>query len=147
MTRPIVMGLGSPHGDDQAGWLIVEELAARGYPPSQLRRLRHPAELLDHLTADETCLICDACQAADSERVSCWMWPDERLTGLRGHGTHDMAVSEVLELARTLHRCPPKVEVWAVGGEAWLPNAPPRVEVCESARVVAAAILKKYVHA
>lgn len=24
MTRPLVIGLGSFHGDDQAGWLVVD---------------------------------------------------------------------------------------------------------------------------
>lgn len=147
MTRPIVMGLGSPHGDDQAGWLVVDFLERMGYPSERLRRLRHPAEMLDHFAADETYLVCDACRGSESQRVARWIWPDERLRGLHGRGTHDMAVSDVLELARTLQRCPPTVEVWAVAGDSWEPNAPPRAEVFKAARDVAETILKKHAHA
>lgn len=65
MTQPFVFGLGSHHGDDQAGWLVVDLLQARGYPSNRLARLRHPADLLDWIDRADSVVICDACAGRD----------------------------------------------------------------------------------
>ena len=53
MTVPLIVGLGSHHGDDQAGWLVIDRLQERGYPTSRLVRLRKPADLLDVFDAEQ----------------------------------------------------------------------------------------------
>ena len=56
MTWPLIVGLGSHHGDDQAGWLVLDRLRERGYPATRLARLQHPADLLDVIDAEQ-CLM------------------------------------------------------------------------------------------
>ena len=65
MTHPFVFGLGSHHGDDQAGWLVIDQLQARGYPSNRLTQLRHPADLLDWIDGSDSVVICDAYAGRD----------------------------------------------------------------------------------
>ena len=64
MTIPLVVGLGSFHGDDQAGWLVIDSLWALGYPVRSARKATHPADLLDDLPAGRPLTVCDAVQHA-----------------------------------------------------------------------------------
>ena len=72
MTQPLIVGLGSHHGDDQAGWLVLEQLQARGYPASHLFRLRKPADLLDVFDAEQTWTRRPAHCHIESEQVVGW---------------------------------------------------------------------------
>jgi len=60
MIVPLVVGLGSHHGDDQAAWLVLNRLSERNYPRERLVRLIHPLDLLDVVETDERLIICDA---------------------------------------------------------------------------------------
>jgi Ni,Fe-hydrogenase maturation factor len=62
VTWPFVIGLGSHHGDDQAGWLVIDQLRERGFPSTRLARLCHPADLLDVIEGEAFFVICDACE-------------------------------------------------------------------------------------
>jgi len=94
MTMPFVAGLGSHHGDDQAGWLVIEELRKRGFPPNQLARILHPADLLDLIHGQESLVICDACMGKDSPgkirrmnwRRASFLVPAGSTTSGRDHG-------------------------------------------------------------
>lgn len=80
MTGPFVAGLGSHHGDDQAGWLVIEELGKRSFPPNQLARIRHPADLLDLIQGEESLVICDACMGHGSPgKIRRMRWNRESL--------------------------------------------------------------------
>ena len=224
---PFVAGLGSHHGDDQAGWLVIDELFRRGYPAQRLARLRHPADLLDVMDGGESLVICDACTGNgeigairrfrweagstagergvfveadqgtnDALNKSVGIVPDHRArgcstlqksphpnpsprkagargfsstiepgeldrhlvdsgnedssleTGLVGmgvlslnalrhmecacygggrpqRGSHDMSLSEVLELGRVVGCIPATVEIWTLEGVAWVPGTEP----------------------
>lgn len=67
--RILIAGLGSPHGDDQAGWLIAENLASQCQENSDtmIRRASIPLDLLDWLEGVDVLHICDACEATESE--------------------------------------------------------------------------------
>jgi hydrogenase maturation protease len=145
MTRPRIIGLGSPHGDDQAGWLIVDCLRERGYPLSLLRKASHPADLLDDLSSAGPLLICDACEGTgDAGAIHHWQWPDEALQTRCSGGTHNLPLAHVLELANQLadHRL--AATVWGVSGSQWVPASSPSRAVQEAARDVAARIWRRY---
>lgn len=60
----LLVGLGSPHGDDQAGWLVAEALADRvDVPPHcRVRQAAVPVDMLDWLDEIHTLHIIDACR-------------------------------------------------------------------------------------
>ena len=93
---PFVAGLGSHHGDDQAGWLVIDELFRRGYPAQRLARLRHPADLLDVMDGGESLVICDACTGnGEIGAIRRFRWEAGSTAGERGvfveadQGTND----------------------------------------------------------
>lgn len=147
MTIPRVVGLGSHHGDDQAGWLVIDGLAELGYPNSHLKKAVHPAELLDDLSTSESLFICDACRSNRAAGfVHHWHWPTDSLIELRTGGTHDLPLPHILQLAHQLAGNPRDVEIWGVEGVNWTPGSSPGDSVRNAAHEVAAAIWRE-VHA
>lgn len=148
MTLPRVLGLGSSAGDDCAGWLIVQRLQDRGYPPNRLKCVPHPAALLDEMHSDDHVVICDAC-AGSGLPGTIWRgaWPAPCLRGRRGRGSHDLALEDLLELARTLDTLPATVELCLVEGRCWDPASPVAVEVAQSADRLAAELCQEFLHA
>jgi hydrogenase maturation protease len=67
-ARILIAGLGSPHGDDQAGWLVVEKLASEcpDDPDIMVRRASIPLDLLDWMEGVDVLHICDACEATET---------------------------------------------------------------------------------
>lgn len=145
MTPPRVIGLGSHHGDDQAGWLIVDRLQELGYPLTQLRKSAHPADLFDELSSHASLLVCDACDGSgETGVIHRWRWPTDSVRNLRSGGTHDMPLAQVLEMSEQFadHRlC---VEIWGVMGSNWIPVSQPHRAVQDAAREVADQIWKHY---
>lgn len=145
MTGPLIVGLGSHHGDDRAGWLIVDRLHEAGVPKDNLRQTRHPAEILDVLDSAGHLVICDACQGAGVVgTIHCWAWPSDRILPLRARGTHDMEINDVLELGRGLGMRSSGIEIWGIEGQSWFPGMAMGSEVSQAVDAVAAAIRSKY---
>lgn len=80
-TETLFVGVGSPHGDDRAGWLVADALSdlfgtdvstqasgtlnagglpSRKYPSLAIRKTCIPADLLDWLDGAAKLIICDA---------------------------------------------------------------------------------------
>ena len=117
-TNTLLVGIGSPHGDDQVGWRIAEQLAiAFDEDNLAVRRAKSPSQLLDWLDAVERLFICDACRGLGrAGQISRWTWPARELQQASWSGTHDMSLPAVLQLAERLGRLPPAVVVWSVEG-------------------------------
>jgi len=141
MTWPLVVGIGSHHGDDQAGWLVIDCLHARGYPIERLIRARHPADLLDAIDAKQTLLMCDACVGSGTPgTVRRWHWPTDQIVYARPTGSHDLSLGDVLDLGRRIQCCPETAEIWTVEGAIWSPVASASAEIEAAAIEVADAI-------
>jgi hydrogenase maturation protease len=132
-SRTLVVGIGSPHGDDQAGWLVAERLAddpgigtesvlkgtkASGHCPTVIvRKATSPGELLVWLDGLDRLVICDACRGLGRVgAVREWTWPVHEFADAAWSGTHDLPLPAVLELAQRLRRLPPRVTIWSVEG-------------------------------
>jgi|GEM_PF-5334548 len=65
-SRILLAGLGSPHGDDQAGWLMVEQLAEAfsGEDCVECRKVSNPIDLFDWIEPFDAVHIVD-CGVAD----------------------------------------------------------------------------------
>ena len=145
-ARMLLAGVGSPHGDDQAGWQLVELLQQRQVPQLELVRLAKPIDLLDHLgtsagVAMAELLICDTCRGA-GPAGSChrWTWPDADMPRMRWSGSHDFPLPAVLALADRLGRLPAHVTVRAIEGHNLDAGAPMSTEVQQAIQAWAASL-------
>jgi hydrogenase maturation protease len=120
-TRTLFVGLGSPHGDDQVGWRVAEELRHR-QPDRAVRVARTPAELLDWLEGLDGLELCDAVRGATPGRLHVWDWPTPQLGRLRSAGSHAFGVTAVLELAQRLGRLPATVRIWGIEARQFEPT-------------------------
>lgn len=131
--RTLCIGLGSPHGDDQVGWRIVERLAGKFAEPSaRTSSVRSAAtlvlaasavEILDRLADCERLVVVDASQGlGEPGQVVRLAWPSRRISHVRGSGTHDVSLADSLALAGTLRMLPRDVSIWCVEGERFDPT-------------------------
>lgn len=110
-----VVGLGSPQGDDQIGWLIADALDAQGIIDVFVRKAASPADLLNWIGEVEWLGICDACRGAGTVGDwFCWSWPGLAIDQHTFAGTHDVSLRAVLNLAATLGQAPPVIKIWGI---------------------------------
>lgn len=123
--RILVAGLGSPHGDDQIGWRVSDDLRSRFGADSQytVRTARVPLDLLDWLFEFDVVHLIDAClPEPDGEAWYQLFWREGGLAADNGlqvaadgwRSSHSWDVVSVLQLAAQLGRIPPLVCVWAI---------------------------------
>ncbi len=141
VTRLLFVGLGSPHGDDQAGWLVASELQRRmaGLPESLTCRLaKSPSDLLDWLDDVTHLIACDCCDSpAQVGELRMWHWPADRFVRTRSSSSHQLGLPDVLDLATNIGRLPPRVEIWAIGGGRFAPETEPSRLVREACQRLA----------
>ena len=138
MTLPLVVGLGSHHGDDQAGWLVLDRLRERNFPGVRLTRILHPVDLLDFCDPQQPLVVCDACHGSGLPgHVRRCCWPSDQVVATRHSGSHDLSLREVLELGRQLGRLPQVVEIWTIEGSVWSPGCASSADVERAAVEVA----------
>jgi hydrogenase maturation protease len=119
MARVTVVGLGSPHGDDQAAWRLVDLLDGT----AETIVLGAPSRLLDHLDGCDKLILVDACRSGHApgtiHRLS---FPEDALGPCTGPSSHGLGVTAVLDLAEALGRLPPSVVLYAVEVQSCEPN-------------------------
>lgn len=129
-TKPkLVAGLGSSHGDDQLGWLVIDELDSYRIPGVALCKLASPHELLDHLSGLEELIVCDAATGGTVGQISRYTWPDlPEAVGPRT-SSHHTGLRSTLELSRLLNPALRSLRIWTITGTCWdqLANATPAV--------------------
>jgi hydrogenase maturation protease len=114
-----VVGLGTPAGDDRAGWAVVELL--RGALPHDTRAdtTNDPLQVLDAPPGCETLIVIDACRGAGRPgTVHRFVWPDPRVSATHGVSSHGVGLAAALELGAALEQRVPRVVVFAVEGRA-----------------------------
>jgi len=115
MAHTLIVGLGSPHGDDQAGWLVADALSRHEQSELCVRRADSPAELLHWLDGVVRLIICDACQSQGAPgRLHRWTWPTAQLPIGAARGSHDLDLAGVLGLAESIGCLPAQVDVWGI---------------------------------
>ncbi len=115
----LIVGIGSAHGDDRAGWLVVEQLREEAHRKGfDLRIAKSPVDLLDWLERDQQLVICDAChgpgRVGDLHR---WSWPAPEIFQVSMSGTHNLSLTTVLALSEKLDKLPEEVVIWAIHGK------------------------------
>ena len=127
--RTLCVGIGSPYGDDQVGWRIVQELAQLQLPGVEARQASSPSDVLDWLDQHDRLIICDACRGAGPVgSVHRWVWPCPSIAELRSATSHAIGIAETLSLAASLGRLPAEVVVWGVEAAPLQANDAGRLE-------------------
>jgi hydrogenase maturation protease len=114
----LILGIGSPAGDDQAGWLVVDALSELGLDAREgvvLAKLDRPgANLVAKFESAEHVVLIDAMQSGESvgsiRRFDQRDWPGYR-GGLSSHG---FGVAEALALARELGSLPRRLDLYGI---------------------------------
>lgn len=110
-----IFALGSPHGDDRAGWQCAERLRARLEDRVLVVPLAAPLELLDQMAGCERMVVLDACRTgAPPGTLVRLEWPDPRIASAGFASTHQLGLADVLRLAETLQRLPRRVILFGV---------------------------------
>ncbi|MFV1964945.1 MAG: hydrogenase maturation protease [Pirellulaceae bacterium] len=110
-----VVGVGSPHGDDQAGWRLVELLEGEELPDTDVVAVRGAVSIVDCLQDCRTAILIDACRSGASPgTITRMVWPDPRVSLQHDRTTHGFGLAGALELARRLNRLPEHVVVYGV---------------------------------
>ena len=135
----IVVGAGSPFGDDQAGWHVAAELTIR--LPALRRHIlvrdRPGAALLNDLAGSDSALLIDAAATGDPPGTIRELDIRELTEADHLWSGHALGVAETLVLGQALGLLPERVGLLVIGidtSQAVLPGAPltPRVAAAVS---------------
>ena len=122
--RPLlIVGVGSPHGDDQAGWLAVDRL--RPHLPVEV--VAHKAsgglDLLSLLEGHEELIVVDAsAPAGHAGMLRTLEWPCPELADSPALSTHGMSLVESLRIAELLGCLPQRVSLYTIEANAASPG-------------------------
>jgi hydrogenase maturation protease len=139
-----ILGIGSPSGDDQAGWLVIDALLAEGVQMGEgvaIEKLDRPgATLIPRLDDVSRVILVDAMRgggpAGSIRHFDRDGWPGYG-GGLSSHG---FGVLEALALARELGSLPPRLDLYGIEIGLAVPGAPPGAAVTAAARQLARSI-------
>ncbi len=109
----IVIGVGSPHGDDRIAWAAIQALRGNVKATAiALREVATPADMLDHLEGITKLVVVDGCRAGQAPgTVIRFDWPSAELQFCRAASSHGLGLVEVLTLANVLGRLPPEATI------------------------------------
>ena len=136
----LIVGIGSPHGDDQAGWLVADALQL------SLKQLHRPdlsccvkkavvhLDLLHWLENVDELILCDACQS-DAPAGSIRLFhltetptgrlqnnlPDSDDCSMRA--THGFGLIQVLQLIQITTGRLPDTTLWVISGTSFSPGS------------------------
>lgn len=144
MNRVRILGIGSPSGDDQAGWLTVDALLAGGVQASDeliVEKLDRPGAGLITLLENATWVILvDAMQSGGQpgriRRFGVEDWPAYS----QGLSSHGFGVLNALSLARELGSLPPRLDIYGIEIGGVMPGENPCIEVRAATRQLAGII-------
>lgn len=140
-----VIGVGSPSGDDQAGWLVIDALRALGAEAlggvSLVKVDRPGAALLAQWSSADYVILVDAMRSGGPpghvRHVSGSAWR-EHVQGLSSHG---FGVLEALSLAAALGTLPSRLDLYGIEAVELAPGALPSVPVEQAAESLAGRLL------
>ncbi|HEX7972633.1 MAG TPA: hydrogenase maturation protease [Thiobacillus sp.] len=142
-----IFGIGSPSGDDQAGWLTVDALLASGLHENDatvIEKLDRPGVNLIPLLEDAAhVLLVDAMQGGGEPgrilRLDEQDWSDYR----QGVSSHGFGVLDALLLARELGGLPPRLDLYGIEIGSASPGAVPGEAVQAAAQRLARRIARE----
>lgn len=127
MSNPtLVVGIGSPHGDDQVGWKVIQSLQERTPLPCpvELGTVTQPWNLLDYFHSQPLAVLVDACVTGGSPGTVTELETQDLTTDFcHRSSSHGATVVEAVGLAATLGTRPKEIKILAVEIAAWSPDS------------------------
>lgn len=112
-----IFGIGSPSGDDQAGWLTIDALLARGVGGDGMviEKLDRPgANLIPLLNDAGWVILVDAMRSGDRPGCIRAFGTDDWPAYGRGLSSHGLGVLDALLLARELGGLPARLDLYGI---------------------------------
>jgi hydrogenase maturation protease len=148
MSSTYIIGLGSPYGDDQVGWRVIDLLCEQLGTEDGTRNFAKaatPAHLLDLLEGGERLVLIDACQGLGPPgKFRCLTWPDSQIRQLRSAAGHLLSLHDAIQLAQAIGKSPTSCEVWCIEGVQFEVDAPMSAPVIVAAEKVALELSAKH---
>lgn len=120
---PWVIGLGSDHGDDQAGWKVIEQLRRSRPNRVQSHASHDPLAIADLPEGCPLLIVVDACcGAGEPGSIHRFEWPDSRLDAAFGESSHGLGLASALRLMEALGKLPQRVVIFAIEAESREPG-------------------------
>jgi len=122
MTPVRIIGIGSGHGTDQAGWLVAEALQRSGFTEGlpegvvSFAQCRFPAQLWQLLEGCDLAILIDAMSAAPDTVTE--VDSEDLVHSKELHSTHGIGVGEALALVPVLTDKPPGIVLIGIGVDA-----------------------------
>jgi len=136
----LIVGIGSPHGDDQAGWLVADALQLsldQFHGPDIsccVKKAVVPLDLLHWLENVDELILCDACQS-DASAGSIRQFqltetpsgllknnlPDSDACSMRA--THGFGLIQALQLIQITTGQLPDTTLWVISGTSFSPGS------------------------
>ncbi len=111
----LIVGLGSPHGDDQLGWVAIDLIRPRLPAGVSAQKIRGGLDLLECLEGHDTVVIVDASAPAGRPGlIRSFAWPCPELPELAPWSTHGLELVEALQLAETLGLLPRNLVIYTI---------------------------------
>jgi hydrogenase maturation protease len=139
-----IIGIGSPSGDDQIGWRVVEALKDRLPPDVELITCDRPGTgLIPLLESASQVILVDAMQWGDAPGTIRHFNLDEWMDYRQGLSSHSVGVVEALELAGELGALPASIELYGIEIGASTPSVAAGDSVRTAAEVLADRIARR----
>ena len=112
----LIIGIGSPFGDDRVGWEVVEQLQRMDLPPEiRLLSLDRPGvELIERMRGHAQVTLIDAVHSEEHPPGTCLELTPEQLHLLACTSTHGFGLADTLKLGQSLDALPPSLQLCAI---------------------------------
>lgn len=118
----LVVGIGSNHGDDQAGWRVIEQLQQDPPVAADCRKAAVPHDIIDWITNRGTLHVVDACDRVNEIRCVDLSRPHASIApATRSGSSHQIGIDRVLTMAMVLGMLPSQVALWMIPGQSFQP--------------------------
>ncbi len=118
MNRVCILGIGSPAGDDRAGWLTIDALIALGMKTGNdfvIEKLDRPgANLIPLLESAAWVILIDAMQSHGPIGRIQHFGEEDWPVYCQGVSSHGFGVLNALSLARELGNLPSRLDVYGI---------------------------------
>ncbi|HUG69251.1 MAG TPA: hydrogenase maturation protease [Pirellulaceae bacterium] len=140
--QKLVIGVGSPHGDDAVGWRVVDQLATNVPATVQAVAVREPTQILPHLADAERVWIIDGSRSGGRPgAITRLEWHAGCLLGDSRASSHGCGVDDVLRLSSALGYPASNVVIYAIELSETKPATPLTPEVAAAVTEVTQRIL------
>lgn len=147
MTAPeLIIGIGSPFGDDRAGWAVIEGLQAAS-PPATLKLLsldRPGPELIELMQSQGRVTLIDALLTEDYPPGQCMALTPAQLAQANSTSSHGFGLAQTLSLARALNQLPEDLQLLTITIKQTSVDTAMSPEVASAAEALARQLLKAH---